>query len=232
MLAMNNFRRNVRRVFFGISILSLYFVWVYNAQAYVATVDTPDAPYKIKQIEATFDVERWYLGALVQFPQMYGFSLSKDTIVPLSLRIPSDTDIEVMRPTLLLVKIDSSRGVEEIKRVDYESTLWQEEKDAHSGFSYYTFDSPILSLSAGEYRIEISSVNNEGKYMLVVGSDDKEVSASTIKSTVRTLEDFYKESSTSATPTPESSSLTKYYPLGILLLLGMLVVVWRYRARR
>lgn len=213
-------------MFFLLLMLGVFVLGIQNTFAYTAIINTPTAPYEIKEIERPLDNERWYLSTLVDYPHMYELTLVDDTSLVLSLRIPADTDIEAMRPALLLVQSVESQGVDEIMRMDFESTQWQEEKDVYSGLSYYTTEPFIPELPAGKYRIEISSASDEGKYMLVVGSDDEEESFGTAWETVGTLYDFYGVSSILKVRSP-----LVQYPLGILILLGLTAVTWRYRTR-
>ena len=216
------------RCLFGavLLMLCLFAVNIQTSLAYQAVVVTPSEPYEVFEIDNSLTTETWYLGQLDSYPQMYGLSLLRDTVVNLSLRILDDVDMEIMRPNLLLVKRTMPQGVEEIIRMDFDSEKWKLEKDSQSNLAYYAPDVLELNLTAGEYKVEITTANNEGKYMLVLWSDEQKESFAARWETVGKLYDFYGVSRVRILGT----SLV-YFPLGILILLILLGVTWLNRSR-
>lgn len=196
------------------------------AQAYTAITHEANAPYEVRSIEESLTVEQWYLGELTQFPEMYEIGLIATTSLPISLKIPATEDVTQMRPTLLIVRDVDPRGVEEVMRVPFEATGWIKETDIRSGLAYFASPPLTVELAAGVYRIEVSSPNNLGKYMLVMGSDVTRPSWGVSFATVRSLYDFYGVSKMLMVRSP-----VLYYPLGIIVVLGLLVLMWWYRGR-
>jgi len=197
-----------------------------KVMAYEAIPYDVSEVYEAYSIERPFSVEQWYLGTLAEFPEMYEFSVADTTTLQLSLRVPDSVDIHSMRPSLLLVRDVNPRGVKEVARIAYDKVDWKKEKDPRSGLTYYTTAPYSVELEPGVYKAEISTPNNVGKYMFIIGSDAIRPSFSTSFATVYALHDFYEVSKILMVRSP-----VVYYPLGILLCLGLLGAVWRYRAR-
>lgn len=206
--------------------LAIFFVTAKVTVAYEAILHTPAEPFVVKEIQPPFSSERWYLSTINQFPHMYALTLLSDTSLTLSLRVPADIDLERVRPELILVQDVAEGRVEEIVRMDFNSLLWAEERDKHSRLMLYTSEALDLDLPAGKYRLEISSASDQSKYMLVVGTDKETESFFTSFSTVRTMHNFYEVSPLLMVRTP-----LVYCPIGIMLLIALMGVTWRYRGR-
>jgi hypothetical protein len=197
-----------------------------DVSAYDVTLLAPDAPYEVIPIESDFRAQQWYLGTLQQFPVMYEFFISEPTVVPISLRVPAGVDVQVMRPTLLVVRDVDGRGVEEVARLLFDEDMWVEERDRRSRLSYRRAPDLTLDLMAGTYRIEVSTPNNDGAYMLVMGVNSGAPAWGQSVVAVRALYDFY------GTPTVLMvRSPVVYYPLGSGIVLILIGLTWWFRHR-
>jgi len=216
---------NLKKITCGTAlVLGFLFFSLPSALAYVAVNNESDTINEALGIEMPLSTERWYLGTLTNFSEIYRLTLAEDFPMLLSLRMPSTMDIEAMRPALLLVRIIEPEGVEEVVRLVFDGEEWEKQKDPLSRLSFYTTTPLALDLPAGDYRIEVSAVNDGGKYMLVVGSDGDSESYTTAFATVRTLHKFYELPVILMIRSP-----LVHYPLGIVFIIGLMVFTWRYR---
>ncbi|MFN3188571.1 MAG: hypothetical protein ACK42D_03480 [Candidatus Paceibacteria bacterium] len=226
MLAINFFRNAKSQLSLCFIVTGIFIFGIQSVSAYEIVTNTSEVPGLVQEIAVPIPNEQWYLGTLTEFQQMYSLTFREETKAVLSLRVPSNVDIEAMRPSLLIVRLVDSQGVEEVARMEFDEQAWQKEKDSLSGLSFYTPEPLVLELPEGEYRIEISAANTEGKYMLVIGNGSKDQSRTSAWRTVRELYEFYE---TPAILMVRSKPV--YYPLGVIIFLGLLIVTWRNRER-
>lgn len=212
--------------FFSMLVLLTLGLFIQDAFAYVTVTNSTEVPYELTNIETDFSKEQWYLGTLDNYPHLYSLTLIEDSIVPISLRVPGTEDVEIMRPNFILVQSTELQGVEEKMRREYVTEEWQEVKDSRSGLKYFAPESMKLELPAGEYKIEISSASEYGKYMLVVGEDSEKESFDTVWETAGKLYEFYGVSRLSTL-----GSALAVYLFGFLVLIGLMIITWRYRFR-
>jgi hypothetical protein len=225
---LNTVKRTIIGYFFALALVVVGSLCggEYDAFAYVAISHEPEVPYEVFTITTPLSIEQWYLGTLTQFPELYEFTLTENTAVHLSLKMPINVDLEAIQPVLLLVRDAGSDGVEEIARLPFVASDWLEETDIRSRLVSYSAPPFALELTPGLYRVEVSSPNNEGQYMLVVGKDTTRPSFITSFKTTAALYEFNQ--------VPKIMMLRSsvvYFPLGVFFFLVLLGVTWRYRAR-
>lgn len=111
-----------------------------------------------------------FFGTLAGNPEMYELTLEERTRLVVALRVPVEAESQ---PSIsgLLVK-EAERGVEEVKRLPGQSDYLKKSYDFWTGDSYLRGPSLALELEPGDYLFEVSSPDNEGRYVLTIGDDD------------------------------------------------------------
>jgi hypothetical protein len=164
--------------------------------------------------------EQIYLGELKGDPHMYEFTLGKETDLVVTLvQSPEDS----LPLSLIVVRSnDNNRGVAEIGRLKGKETAWQIYRDSVLGLSLSRSETFNKTLGSGVYRLEVSTSENNGKYMLVVGSKAQDLGYFKTVSNIRLTQSFFDKSMLSM-----FFSSYVYYPIGILVLLYLIFLTWR-----
>ncbi len=199
--------------------------------ALAAPVRTHDElkAYEIVTLDGEPEAERFVIGTLEDFPEMYEFTTDRDFILSLELRSPvTDATSPDTMPTLtaIVVRTLEERGVEEITRLLPDESDWPSMEDSLSGLPYQAGPTYQETLPPGTYRIEVSNPENLGQYWLVIGTEDDSSFGEQI-ATVRALHRFYGHSAFGVLTSP-----ILFYPLGILLILGLFGATWWYARRK
>lgn len=189
--------------------------------AFNPILNTTSVPYEPMVIDGRIEEEVQYLGHLIGDPQMYEFTIGAET--PLSLKV---TQKEVESPLLLsLITVKENThnaGVTEVGRLKAQPDNLLLREDSVLGMSFLESQFFTATLTPGTYRVEVSTPENYGKYMLTIGTKPAEVGYFTTLAQVRTVQKFFDRSFLAIF----TSSYVKY-PLGILLLLGLIYFTWR-----
>jgi len=211
---------NMRYIYF----FSIFFFFsAINAQAYNPSLNTTEIPYEIFTADSKVGLKAEYLGELSGYPQMYEFTLGQDEELYLSL---SQADNEEIVPFSVIVvrENDKNGGVAEIGRLRSDEANWVRTKDSVLGISLLQTDSFTAPIGSGVYRVEVSTPDNEGKYMLTIGQDDPEVGYFKTVGGVRQIQSFFDYSIFSLL-----KSSFVFYPVGIIVLLGLFFFTRRYK---
>jgi hypothetical protein len=196
-----------------------------TAQAYELYEKKVDVPYTIVELENDVEFSQVYLGELANFPIMYGFKIEEPAEFKFSLRQKYSSSEEVLPFGLILVKEEDKRGVTEILRFNPKMDEWVVKKEKTIGLNFLDSDAVTSTLEPGTYRLEVSTPVNLGKYMLSIGlGDDNSSGYFKSLSQTRTIQSFYGHSIFKML----SSSMV-YYPLGIIFLLLLILITWKYR---
>jgi len=181
-------------------------------------------PYEVVTIDTEVSEAQLHLGELDNFPIMYEFSLSATTSFVATISQPPVGGSEPNPLTLMLVRRDDrGGGVTEIDRLNFATDDWFLVKDSSMGVSLLEGDEISTELVAGLYRVEVSTPDNYGKYLLSFGPPaDNGYFANLAKA--RSIQKFLGYS-----PLKMLTSSLVYYPLGIILLGILLQRTWRYR---
>lgn len=204
-----------------VMVLVVFGIGVQVAEAFTVTTYTPAAQYEVQTIDTYSAYEQIILGELIDAPIMYEVASDEPFTLSLTLRaVPVDP---VPPFGLLVIRVLEPRGVEEVARV--QAATWAEVTDRISGLPYRVGPAYEAELPAGRYQIEVSTPENLGKFMLVMGEGDDGASYRATLASLRALYDFYDEPLIMMIRSPYV-----YYPLGILLL-GVIFgrALWRRR---
>jgi hypothetical protein len=183
-------------------------------------INDPVRPYEPLAVYADIDHEQIYLGELRGDPHMYEVTLGEEK--EFVITIMQEADSETVSPSFILVKENAqNRGVSEIGRIDAAKVPWETYRDANFALSFRRAESFAATLSPGVYRFEVSTPENEGKYMLLVGHEANGDGYFTELSNIRFVQKFFGHS-------VFLILLSSYvmYPVGIMVIGFLLYVTW------
>ncbi len=197
-----------------------------TAQAF--TVSQPDfaAEYDVVTISGEPEQQQILLGELDNAPEMYEIKSDADFTLTAEIRaVPGD----IVQPQLsgIIVRQKEVLGVEEVARLKADDASWTPARDKTSGLVYLSGPFWSGKLKAGTYHIEVSTPNNAGKYMLVIGSKDDGMGYFDTLHAIGLLYDFYGYGSFHML-----LSAYVYYPIGIVLVVGLIIATWFLSRRR
>jgi hypothetical protein len=184
-------------------------------------------PYAVVPIEGDFEYKKLFLGELSDYPIMYEFEVDEETIVPFVLRQIYNKREDPLRLALIMVQPEESGGVKEIVRHNPSLADWQVVKSPESGVTFWESVLPVKNLTPGIYRVEVSTPQNQGKYLLELGENDQTLTPFETLGNIRTVHKFFGFSFFKILTVP-----VVYYPLGIILLLIAIFFTWRYHTRK
>ena len=193
--------------------------------SYAYTVYETDTsrPYEIVPIESAPPIQHSYLGTLDDYPVMY--EVDSEEPFTFSASVSQPVNVTPQPITLLLIrKNDRGGGVAEVVRMTVDPADWDRKTDAKMGMTFLT--SPVIneSVEAGTYRIEVSSPDNVGQYLLTIGEVPTEPGYFAELGAIRQTQAYFGIGIFSML-----KSSYVYYPIGILLLLFALYKTWSYR---
>jgi hypothetical protein len=193
--------------------------------SYAYTVYETDTsrPYEIVPIESAPPIQHSYLGTLADYPIMYEISSEDPFTFLASVSQPANTTAQPI--TLLLIRRnDRGGGVAEVARMKVDPADWVRQSDAKLGMTFLM--SPAISepVEPGTYRIEVSSPDNIGQYLLTIGEEPTEPGYFAELGAIRQTQAYFGIGIFSML-----KSSYVYYPIGILLLLLALYKTWSYR---
>lgn len=207
-------------------LLILVFVigFANTLQAAPPVLNNPSIPYEVLTMKSQIEARQIYYGELSGDPHSFEFSLGKDTDLVVDLSQLNNS--ETVPFSIIAVKSnDNNRGVVEMGRVSGEDGVWTTVWDSVFGLSLKRAETFKLELGPGLYKLEISSPNNLGKYMMEVGSINTDGYFSTV-SGIRKIQKFFDYSVFRML-----LSSYVYYPVGIALLAVLFFLTWRNRNR-
>jgi hypothetical protein len=192
--------------------------------AYNPILTTTTVPYEPMVIDGRVEEKAEYLGHLVGDPQMYEFTVGAETT--LSLKVLQKAADSPLLLSLITVKENTrNAGVSEVGRLTAKAAVLSLREDDVLNMSFLESQFFTATLTAGTYRVEVSTPDNYGKYLLEIGTKPTDAGYFATLSHIRTVQKFFDESFFAMFG---SSYVT--YPLGILILLGLLYFTWRKRA--
>lgn len=207
--------------YFLLSAVSFFSVVTYT-QAFSATLEEVPVQYDVVKID-TPEVKQIILGELNDSPEMYEISSDQPFKLTVSLRaLPKSLSPLPANFTGLIIKQKAVRGVEEVARLKAVEANWEELRDSSTGLSYQNGPNFSQDMASGTYRVEVSTPDNHGKYLLVIGDQTDDNGYFTNLGNVATVYEFYGLSKIRMFSSP-----FVHYPLGILILLSLIFVTWR-----
>jgi hypothetical protein len=204
----------------------LVFFWLVPVVVFARDVylTNPSVPYEVIMIETTMTESQLHLGELDNFPIMYEFVVTEETNFQASLAQPAQGTETANPLTLMLVrKDDRGGGVSEVSRLIPDSSTWSTIKDASLGVTLLEGGGLNEELAPGTYRLEVSTPDNFGKYLLSLGPQDSGGYFATLS------EAWQVQQFLGYSPIKILTSSLVYYPLGILILAFLIHRTWKYR---
>jgi hypothetical protein len=190
--------------------------------AYNPIVAEPPQAYEIIPIEGDPYVQREYLGTLNDFPDMH--ELTSDVAFTLQLKVRQRASAEAPFGLIVVRQNDDDGGVTEVVRLNQPLEEWATVSDSTLGMKFLEGETLSQELQPGTYRIEVSSPDNKGDYMLIVG--DELVRTGFLS----TLADVYKvQRHFGYTPLHMLFSNYLYYLFGIVLVSYGIYRTWQYK---
>jgi hypothetical protein len=183
------------------------------------------SPYAIVPVTEDIKNPQLHLGVLDNFPVMYEFYLASSTDFRAKISQPIISGKATPNPFgLMLVRQDDrGGGVTEIARLTSAEDSWSITKDSSIGSSFWQGEEIETTLQSGTYRIEVSTPDNEGKYLLNFGPEGDYGYFASL-SRAWTIQQFLGYS-----PLRILTSSLVYYPLGILFITFLISRTWKYR---
>ncbi|MBY0538125.1 hypothetical protein K2P47_01860 [Patescibacteria group bacterium] len=194
------------------------------ASAFDAVLETVPTQYEVITIQNP-ETEQLILGELQDFPEMFEIVSENPFILSMEIRGVPDNSLDTA-PQLngIIIKQKEVRGVEEIARLNAIDSTWALVTDKVTGLRYQAGTFFSEEVEAGTYRIEISSPNNQGKYMLLVGTNTDDNGYFASLADTKLVYQFYGLSTLRMFSSPYV-----HYPLGILVLIGLIGGTWYWQ---
>lgn len=178
--------------------------------AYNPIIAEPSQAYEIITIEEDPYVQREYLGNLSDFPDMY--ELTSDVSFTLQVKVRQRNSGETPFGLIIVKQNKDDGGVTEIVRLNQPLSEWSEVRDSTLGMTFLEGTTLSREVDPGTYRIEVSSPDNRGDYMLIVGDESVRSGFFSTLSDVYTVQRHF-----GYTPLHMLFSNYVYYLLGIVV---------------
>lgn len=191
--------------------------------AFSSVAVEPVAPYEPYFVSEPYHPLRVYLGDLDGFPDMYELASPEpfSLVLDVATVVPDHTNAAKL--AVIIVSVTET-DVDEVARLPYEVEAWQSARQAATGLTLLTGPQYEAELPAGRYRIEISTPDNVGQYVLTLGSESSGAGYFASLGSIARTYDFVGVSKWGMIRSPYLQ-----VPL-IVLLVGLLLgVSWRYR---
>ncbi|USN87806.1 MAG: hypothetical protein H6779_05425 [Candidatus Nomurabacteria bacterium] len=204
-------------------LLLIFLLPTATTQAYNPVINIVTVPYSVTAVGGSLSLQREFLGELKNDPHMYEFVVGSST--ELYLRLAQLESDKLVPFSLILVQQNENRGgVTEIGRTNNVKAKWEPIHDDLLGLTMDYSDPFVVTLKPGVYRVEVSTPDNVGKYVLIVGQESVDNGYFSELSNVRTIQSFFGKSMFSML-----KSSYVYYPIGIVVLLIVIYQTWRRR---
>lgn len=193
------------------------------AFAYNPAINETTIPYEPMVINPRIEEGAEYLGQLLGDPQMYEFTIGVESV--LSLRVAQVVTEDPLLLSLIAVKENThNAGVVEVGRLSAKDVTWQLAFDPVLGMKFLETQLFTATITPGTYRVEVSTPDNYGKYMLRFGTTPKEAGYFATLADIRMVQKFFDYSIFRM-----FMSSAVYYPLGVVLLMILIYFTWRNR---
>lgn len=205
--------------------LLLWLVVCAPAAAFSPVLTEVTRPYEIVTIEEEDIQNQAVLGELEGFPIMYEVTSDEPFTLQAAVRQRFQSSAEPIGFSLIAIRQNErGGGVTEVARLRPEPADWQRVKDARLGMSFWQSSDLLVDVEPGTYRVEISTPENMGKYLLSFGAGDVNDGYFATVAGIQRTQKFFGFSFLKLL-----TSSYVYYPLGILLILFLMQRAWKYR---
>ncbi len=181
--------------------------------AYTVVSHESEIPYEVLKLETPITERQFIVGELNGFPEMIEFTTDTESALQVSLlALPGTTTPNYGG---IIVRVLEPRGVEEVARLKPAEATWESFREPVSKLSFLVGPAFETIIASGTYRVEVSTPENFGKYVIVVGSDDINHGYGATWAAVSTLYEF-----AGVTKLGMVRTSLVYVPLLILIILG------------
>ncbi len=205
---------------FSIPLLSVF--------AFTALTEVVATPYDIVTINEP-EIEKLVLGELLDAPEMFEIVSEDPFTFSVEIRaLPDRQSSGLMPPQFsgIIIKQNEIRGVTEIARLKSSDSKWNEVRDKVTGLAYLAGPAFTEQLEPGTYRIEISTPDNTGKYMLLFGAKPDKVGYFETLSNIKNVYNYYGLGGISMFSSPYI-----HYPIGIVVLIILISGTWFWQRK-
>lgn len=194
--------------------------------AYEVILEDVTIPYEAVQLLGNHQQTKIILGELQDVPEMYEVVIEATSTLSIAIRAVPKKDQQPVFSSII-IKQKEIRGIEEIARLSATDATWNRLVDRSTGLAFLSGPNFTGTVTPGTYKIEVSNPNNQGKYLLILGSDDDNQSYVESLRAIITTYEFYDTNKFKVISSPYI-----YYPIGIFLILIIMAVIFyknRYR---
>jgi hypothetical protein len=209
------------------AVLVLGLVSITTVAAYQATTEPVLTQYEVVTVSGDPKIEQSILGELSGSPEM--FEIVSDVEFPLTVEIRAVPNKNGTTPDFsgIIIRQKEKRGVEEVARLKAADAGWNVQTEGATGLRYLA--GPFYSevVPAGTYRIEVSTPENVGKYILVIGTEPEKRGYLANLKTIALTYQFYGLSKIRMFSSP-----FVHYPIGCFILIGLIGYTWYWQRTR
>jgi hypothetical protein len=200
-------------------------VGISPVSAYELAITEVERPYDVVAVEEDEGVGHAFLGELKDFPVMYEVNTDESITFMAQVRQPYSQATDLVPFSLIVIRQnDDGRGVTEVVRQRPSADDWTVVEDSVFGMTFWESEKLSATIGPGIYRIEISTPENQGRYMLMIGESEQSSGYFETLANVRMTQNFFGVSIFKML-----TSSYVYYPIGIFLLLFVIHRTWKYR---
>lgn len=203
----------------------LFLLTASSVAAFDPIISQTAQPYEVITVEAAIYQQQDYLGELAGSPIMYEITSDQPFTLQAQVRqrdYPDGTPVDF---SLIAVRQNQrGGGVTEVARLQPEPEQWLSQSAATLGISLLQSPPLTAAVEPGTYRIEISTPENYGQYLLSLGVGESNDGYFSSLAGVQRTQKFFGYSILRL-----FWSSYVYYPLLILLALFVAQRVWRNR---
>ena len=194
--------------------------------AYDVSLQTIDVPYDVVPLTGDPEHTERILGELNNAPEMYEVKSDTDFTLTVEIRaVPGE--LAVPEFSGIIVRQKEQLGVEEVARMKAKDASWTQVVDGTTGLVYQSGPYWSEKVKAGTYHIEVSTPDNAGKYILVIGNKEESMGYFDTLRAIGAVYDFYGLGMFSMVRSPYV-----YYPLGSVVVVALLIGTWFWPRRR
>lgn len=190
----------------------------------VSLAHQPELPvyesYNDTKIINDTQLSQAFYATLAGFPHTYTFTLDERKPVFVQVLVPDIPDVKNNR-SALIVKQEPQGGVTEVARLRSTDANWESYYEWFSGDRYRNGPEYTADLGAGTYLLEVSTADNQGKYVLVVGTEERStISYFETMKRIYLVKHFFNKSGISILQSP-------LFTVPLLILLCFVYILYR-----
>lgn len=195
------------------------------AIAFVAEKTEVSKTYEVVELDYAPEVKQAYVGNLDNYPVMYEMSSDEPFKLTTQVWQRYRSGNEPAPLSLIAVSVNKDEtGVTEVARLRPSKDDWVLYKDKKLGMTFWVAPKMEEEVEAGVYRVEVSTPNNQGDFMVVFGDIEQNAGYFKTLSSIRIVQNNFGYGifrMLLASPV--------YYTLGIIFLLLAFYKTWQYR---